>query len=1473
VILPFNPRWIIVTVIVLVLTGGAVGGYWYYRTRPDHIYTAAENYYKVGEELRAKDQHAAAVENFERADQQLEMLLQSNKAPAFAAKGWLLRYKTRIAEARSQAIVEEQEKTPAEQRKSPEIQRLAAQAGVKAANLDPTNLEAQSAMLDSYFRIDDLDHAVEYASKVTDAVTSLNDEQLKKVKEDKNQVAVIAGAYFLLARSAWGNGGKDAKPDDVLVYVQDAHKWEQISDSRKDRWRTIDLEAKALQRKADMLVNVPRPPATAKKEADAIRNELRTKMLGWLDRARVEVEGSDRPTAPNQPPQSGVVNLSNTEGRGFFSFLLLAIDHAESRDEVMDRTQILLDAAEKVADKASADRAPLLRAASDAVAKVANYPTLLGEKRRPSVEDQQKLNERVLAINKKAREKGVAIAPQTYFDLSKAAQREGGARMKDALTYAEEGLKAAAALHVDEKSPVVLDLHWQAAWLLLLDKKLDEAKVHTAALAKGRVPGLVSYLEGLAAVLDGRLDDGVRLLNEAIAKDAHFGKMPPTKLALQYAYMAQGQYALAIPLLQDLLKEREKLLKEDMETKPWIEAWLPSLDAALMNLYRCHLLLSIQTTPEERKNPKSLKAQNDGDKYRNGQLTQAMKYLEELRRTPGGPEAELMLANRYMEEGRRLDRIDEPERAAEAKKAAEDVLDKAQAKRDDLTILWAKVRMVLSTPKTEPTLLASSVAGPLGAPSDPWLRVAEVARLRQAQAWQWQTAEHLVEDYASRHNSLPARFAWVRWLQMRGRNEEAIAYVASLDQYAKTKEEKEAVRGFRSFLEMGQGPTDETRKLIATLSHDKPDLSTEILQILYEIQTNPDPAAWRGKIEQVLGKHDQSGLLHLARAQLLLAAEEYDQAIPAFERAMQFSQFRTSAEQGLAATLARMATSKKSTVKAAFDQATRLASLYRESLAIQSACASLARDMGYIYGPQGMQGIVERMVPLIETQTKDRIAGPYLLSVFWETAGRPDLARKELSERVFLEKSLGNQLLKDPGELKTNVNFLAALVAATRLAAADEDFDKAQQYLDCWRAIAPDSIDVRVTQGNLYAATGKAKEAEKLFHDLQTDEKYSNYRAGYLGYASFLERDKKYSEALAEVKKWRAKAPGDTAGFQAEVRLLALMGKIDEAVKLAEDYRTEQKQKLDAAVERAIRLASREDKLDSDPDKAKRELEKITKNRAKAREDLERALDLTITQSTAAGLAQAKAYDLAEKWIVEKGLPLVPREPMPKAFDPAKPRDPDRLAEEARFEARKSNRLALKLMLGDMYLTQSKQAEKPEERKQLTAKALAIYKEVRAEAPANVIAANNLAWLEVKEEKNPKAALVILDEMRKETNNPELQIGGERMPLEFLDTLGVALEADERYQDALTLFNQAVQRYGQEPRVLMHQGQAQSRMPNKVDRDQAFVTAGNARDLARDRLKIVADPARKESLEKVVKDADELQNRLRGGGKVGAGGQ
>ena len=376
----------------------------------------------------------------------------------------------------------------------------------------------------------------------------------------------------------------------------------------------------------------------------------------------------------------------------------------------------------------------------------------------------------------------------------------------------------------------------------------------------------MSYLQGLAAVLDGRLDDGVRLLNEAIKKDAGFAKDWTLQIALQHAYMAQGRYGEAIPLLQTLYKEGAKLRNKDLELEPWLEAWLPNFDNALLSVYRCHLILSQQMTPEEQKNPKLLKAQSDGDKFRNAQLGQAMGYLNELRKTPAGPDAELMLVNRNLEESRRLASIDEPERARDAKKEAEDILEKVRAKRDDVNVLWAKVRMVLSSPITEPTMLASSVADPPAAPSDPWLRLAEVARLRQAEAWQWQTAEHLVEEYATRQNSLPARFAWVRWLQMRGRNEEAIANLASLDQFAKTKEEKEAVRGFRALLEIGQGPNEETRKLIANLSHDKPDLSTELLQLIYEVQTNPDPSVWRAKVEQLLSKHEQSGLLHLVRS-------------------------------------------------------------------------------------------------------------------------------------------------------------------------------------------------------------------------------------------------------------------------------------------------------------------------------------------------------------------------------------------------------------------------------------------------------------------------------------------------------------------------------------------------------------------------------------------------------------------------------
>src|SRR5262249_13987968 len=151
-----------------------------------------------------------------------------------------------------------------------------------------------------------------------------------------------------------------------------------------------------------------------------------------------------------------------------------------------------------------------------------------------------------------------------------------------------------------------------------------------------------------------------------------------------------------------------------------------------------------------------------------------------------------------------------------------------------------------------------------------------------------------------------------------------------------------------------------------------------------------------------------------------------------------------------------------------------------------------------------------------------------------------------------------------------------------------------------------------------------------------------------------------------------------------------------------------------------------------------------------------------------------------------------------------------------------------------MYLIENKQTEQAAERKQLTTKAINIYKDVRAEFPASLVAANNLAWLLATEEKNPKAALVILEEVRRETNNPDHPIiGGERLPLEFLDTLGVALRADDRNQESLKLFTEAVQRYGQEPRVLLHLAEAQSKLSKVKERDQAIATSENAKEIAK----------------------------------------
>jgi predicted Zn-dependent protease len=146
-------------------------------------------------------------------------------------------------------------------------------------------------------------------------------------------------------------------------------------------------------------------------------------------------------------------------------------------------------------------------------------------------------------------------------------------------------------------------------------------------------------------------------------------------------------------------------------------------------------------------------------------------------------------------------------------------------------------------------------------------------------------------------------------------------------------------------------------------------------------------------------------------------------------------------------------------------------------------------------------------------------------------------------------------------------------------------------------------------------------------------------------------------------------------------------------------------------------------------------------------------------------------------------------------------------------------------------------------------RALAAYRELLKENPRHFLAGNNLAWILTEQKNEPAAALAVVEEIRK-GRGTDKPISPERLPPDFLDTLGVVylkLNRPDRFAEMRTLFEAAAKRYPTDPRMFLYLGHAQVANGERSKALESFDTAtklaGAKNGLPADQNKAVIDGA------------------------------
>jgi hypothetical protein len=263
----------------------------------------------------------------------------------------------------------------------------------------------------------------------------------------------------------------------------------------------------------------------------------------------------------------------------------------------------------------------------------------------------------------------------------------------------------------------------------------------------------------------------------------------------------------------------------------------------------------------------------------------------------------------------------------------------------------------------------------------------------------------------------------------------------------------------------------------------------------------------------------------------------------------------------------------------------------------------------------------------------------------------------------------------------------------------------------------------------------------------------------YLELLPLLERNDMADRAKTWVAYWRNLAPDEILAAQADVRLRCLSGQTADARRVAEQFAAAyvERGKTDVA---NLRIPPNVD---------------AEKYREAYLQDRLQTADFMM----GAAFLKGKAFEDAEAWI-QRGLKVKPDAEL------------------------------LQLKLGDIYLAMLQNTSDPMRRTQLAQRAKAEYAKVYTEKKGHSYAGQNLAWLLVKELGDAEEALRIAREVRrgKASNKP---ISGDRLPLAFLDTLGLIyrnLNKPELFEEMRLLFDDARRTYPTDPRVYLYLGDA-----------------------------------------------------------------
>jgi hypothetical protein len=1161
--------------------------------------------------------------------------------------------------------------------------------------------------------------------------------------------AWLAAAHYVLARRALSV--RPPQPDEALEQLRAI---KEIKSPNPPRWREIDLETAALMLKADEIRKTAKGAADTKNPAQELLDQQVPK---WLQRAEDEVKNKpDIPgTDKDHPPIPFVLHtVLPTNIRGHLSFLVRATELAPSAADLVERANLLLKTGDKMLSYPKVEP-KTVRAVADSVAKL---PSVLMQARhskdlRP--EQWAALTDGVKKLSDKALAAGAPVAPEAYLQLAEKAHRE--LRYDDAYNLAVDGLKAAEARKLpadasaqekERRRATFQALQGEAAWLMLLQNRPKDAEKHLLVMREQKGTAAAAHLiEGMSAAKDGRFEEAVQHLQAAMQDPKIARGLYPTA-GLAVSYMALGEYDKAEKLLLALernLKAQKLTAEEKLVTGDLVH----DLDDVNRQLMRCYLGMN---QPEK-----------------------AMPYKESLENRPGGMAARLLLIYFYINRGRAKLAQGENRDARDDFDDARKELNAAQKiQPDDPAVVWADAMLTASQPETNAALAAEAAAAIAAAPSDAAQQAAARAKLNKALNWNLKKAEDVLTKYKKKKD-LASAALWYNWLVGRRRLEEANLALEKMEEDYPDRARE--LKLLRARLAIERGKSAEAGRLVESLQAQGGGPQVDALAVLNLLLKQDNPAA-RKVLDALISKQENDLQLHDWRAWLAYKSGDFAEAARSFCRCLGYTQYKRQAEFGVLDSLISLAA--KESPRAAAELADKLLADHPYEPVLLLASAELACQMENIDGPQGMVArLKEYEARLAQRPGVSPANGADRLARAWSVIGRVDLARRELERALKMDPDYAPALLLTARLAATELDWNECLNASTNLVTLLESRRTAARNAVSRSVLdhpEPLLIEAMYYRGRALEELERPEDARQVYRDLII--KHPENAAGYLGMARVRERLKDYKGALDLVRQWRERQPADPNGIAQEVRLLVLAGKPNEADRAASQFVERQMRRSKA--EQAAEIAKRP------PPKDDQEKERRAADDKLALAMIERNL-----HDLLARVFLSVDLNLAESWAI-------------KALNLAKALVPD-VREEKLPKAVKDQLADSQWLLGDIAYNRSKE-KKGQEKEAEIAKAIAAYQKAW-DLNQNAFAGNNIASLLSEKREHAEAAYSIVQKLRRSRSGDYL-VPGDRLKLEFLDTLGKVYLASEHPREVIELFKQAQAHYKDEPVVYMFLGKA-----------------------------------------------------------------